>query len=272
MADGKKLKRSYSILNAASDRGVYKIAVQREANGRGGSSFIHEHVRVGDVIEFDGPRNYFQVDPEGTDNILIAGGIGITPVLCMARDMQARNIKYHLHFAARQPGLMPLKEEVEQDCASLSLWFDDGVVGTGLNLESAIDQWLPGKHVYVCGPAGLISAVQKTCANRGWPDKNVHFESFSTVQDEQFPLTVELSRSGRTLNVAPDQTILEALLAADIAVDYDCGIGECGSCVTKVLEGVPIHKDVCLSMRDKEDGDFCTCVSWARTSKLVLDL
>lgn len=272
VAEGKKIKRSYSIFSSPAERGVYKVAVQREPNGKGGSTFIHDHFRVGDVVELEGPRNFFRVDPEGTDNILIAGGIGITPILCMAREMQTNNIKYHLHFAGRKPELMPLKNEVQRACRSVSLWFDDGIVGKGLNIESVIDVWCPGKHVYVCGPAGLISAVQKTSKNRGWPDNNVHFESFTAVQNEQFSLAVELSRTGRTLIVAPDQTILEALLAAGIAVDYDCGVGECGSCVTKVLDGTAIHKDVCLSSRDKQNGDFCPCVSWAQTSKLVLDL
>jgi vanillate O-demethylase ferredoxin subunit len=269
------LTRCYSICNASSEQGFYELAIQREANSKGGSAYIHDHLNVGDSIKFEGPRNYFPLSEGAKDNLLIAGGIGITPIICMARAMIESGTPFQLHYAARNPEMMPLKEEVQRVCGSTAtLWFDNGIVGNGLNLDAVIDRWSEGRHVYVCGPSGLISGLQHVCRARGWPESNIHCESFSAANiPGATPLTVELRRSGRTVSVSPEQSILEALLDADIAMDYDCRIGECGSCVSRVIEGTPLHRDLCLTPKERESGDcLCTCVSWAKTSTLVLDL
>ncbi|MDR8877895.1 PDR/VanB family oxidoreductase [Burkholderia multivorans] len=269
------ITRSYSICNSPAERDCYLIAVQREDNGNGGSRYIHENWKVGDIIEFDGPRNYFKMDQSGKENILIAGGIGITPIVCMAGAMVDSGIPFQLHYVARDEEAMALTARVLEVAGSAAkLWFDHGKPEKGIPIDSIITEWCNGKHVYVCGPSGLIKAVRETCQVKSWPEEMVHFELFyGTTQESEKSISVKLMRSGKVVDVPNDKSILDALLQAGVEVDYDCRIGECGSCAVKVLGGRPLHRDVCLTTKERESGEcMCVCVSWAESPEIALDL
>lgn len=275
--DGTLDQRSYSIINPGSYDGFYRIAVQREKQGRGGSAYMHDVVRVGDLIEIEAPRNHFELAGDAKEHLLIAGGIGITPILCMARTLVLGAIPFALHYVARDPELMPFKKEVLGVCGErATLRFDGGDPAKGIDLPSLLGERRVGLHAYVCGPAGMIEAVLALCRENGWPESAVHFELFNNPQARQQAdqaIEVTLLRSGVTLKVEPGVSILDAILASGIEVDYDCKVGECGTCLTSVLEGVPLHRDYYLNSRERSEGKaMCTCVSWSSSPRLVLDI
>lgn len=277
LSDGSRDTRAYSIVNPPTYRGFYRLGVQREKAGRGGSAYMHERVRVGDTLEIDGPKNHFELVSDADDIILIAGGIGITPILCMAAQLAVENRPFSLHYAAREPELMPFRKEVIGTCgARASLCFDGGDPSKGLQLREILGKYRPGLHVYTCGPAGLIDAVLEITRSGGWPEPAVHFELFSNPlakQESDKPVEVVLQHSGITLKVDPGTSILDAILAAGVDAEHDCKVGECGSCLTTVLDGTPLHRDYYLNAKERlECTSMCTCVSWAKTQRLVLDL
>jgi vanillate O-demethylase ferredoxin subunit len=147
----------------------------------------------------------------------------------------------------------------------------------GVDLRSLIGEPQRGLHVYVCGPAGMIDAALALSRERGWPESHLHFELFSNPLAEQAvgdkAVEVVLARSGITLEVQPGTSILDAILNAGIEADYDCQVGECGTCLTQVLEGAPLHRDYYLNEKERAEGrTMCTCVSWAKSDRLVLDI
>lgn len=278
LPDGSRDTRSYSIVNPPAHQGFYRLAVQREKQGRGGSAYMHEKLRAGDEFEIEPPRNHFELESDAAECLLIAGGIGITPILCMATQLVMQDRPFTLHYAARQPELMAFRNEVLGTCKERArLWFDGGDPAKGMDLEAILSDWREGLHVYVCGPAGLIDAVLATTRSRGWPEAAVHFELFTNplaaAQDGDCPIEVVLQHSGVVLTVPPGTSILDAVLGAGIDADFDCKVGECGSCLTTVLEGTPIHRDYYLNARERaENKSICTCVSRAVGPRLVLDL
>lgn len=277
LPDGSRDTRSYSIVNPPAYRGFYRLAIQREKAGRGGSAYMHDHLRIGDAMEIDGPRNHFELASDATEFILIAGGIGITPILCMASQLAMENRTFSLHYAARQPDLMAFRREVIGICGErATLWFDGGDPDKGMNLCEILRDWRPGKNVYACGPAGLIDSVLEVSKSCIWPEPAVHFELFSNPlarQEGDLPIEVVLQHSGLVLRVEPGTSILDAILAAGVDADFDCKVGECGSCLTSVLEGTPVHRDYYLNATERaECTSMCTCVSWAKAQRLVLDL
>lgn len=277
LPDGSRDTRSYSIVNPPAYRGFYRLAVHREKEGKGGSAYMHEQLRVGDEFEIDAPKNHFELVSNAAEYILIAGGIGITPILCMASQLVMEARPFTLHYAARQPELMAFRNDVLGRCGERArLWFDGGDPAKGMDLNEILREWRPGLHVYVCGPAGLIDAVLAISSSCGWPETAVHFELFSNpaaTQEGDHPVEIVLQHSGLVVKVQPGKSILDAVLDAGVDADFDCKVGECGSCLTTVLEGTPIHRDYYLNGRERaENKSMCTCVSWAKTSRLVLDL
>ncbi|MDM9653251.1 PDR/VanB family oxidoreductase [Pseudomonas wenzhouensis] len=274
---GRIEKRSYSIASHPADRDRYLFGVLYEANSTGGSSYMHELVREGTVLEAVGPTNNFPLAEEAVgEHVLIAGGIGITPLLSMARVLAAGYARYELHYCARTAEDMAFREEVAQVCGDAAhLYFDSGDASRGLNVHQLLQSFQPGRHVYVCGPRGLIEAVRRVCVDAGWPEDHVHYEFFGAEVDTSGGEAIEvvLAQSQVVLTIEPGQSILDAILDAGVDADFDCKRGECGVCVAKVVEGTPVHRDVYLSARERAAGDcMCTCVSWAESKKLVLDL
>jgi vanillate O-demethylase ferredoxin subunit len=230
---------------------------------------------VGATLAARGPFNDFPLATGASQHVLIAGGIGITPILSMVAALAAAGQTYELHYAARAPELMAFRATVETLCGKMAqLCFDGGDPAKGLNIEQAIGRPDGGRHVYVCGPRGMIDAVLATAARLGWPKAQVHFESFGAApQSGDGTIEIVLKRSGRTIAVPPEQSILDAVLAAGIDHPFDCKRGECSTCQVEVLEGIPDNRDYCLFGPEYEAGQvMCPCVSRAKTPRLVLNL
>lgn len=274
LLDDKVDERCYSLVNigalAATD---YEIAVQLEAKGKGGSAFMHG-LQTGARLRIQAPRNDFPLHMHAEHSVLIAGGIGITPILSMAHALQASGQSFEFHYGTRSPDLMAFRDQAEKSLHA-TLYFDGGDPQRGLQLEQILAQPDSGKHVYVCGPRGLIDAVIASAKRHGWPDDHVHFELFSSpaAQSGDMEFEVELRATGKTLRVPAGQSILDVVLAAGCDLMYDCKRGECGMCATTVLEGIPDHRDYNLPEDERASGKvMCICVSRAKSPRLVLDL
>jgi vanillate O-demethylase ferredoxin subunit len=273
---GADRRRSYSIVSCPTARERYEIAVLLEEAGRGGSAYMHERVSVGDILECSPPKNGFALSAEAASHLLVAGGIGITPILAMARRLERTGAEYELHYCARAPALMAYRDEVAAIVGGKAHFhFDGGDPSRGLDLGRLLAAPRTGRHVYVCGPRGMNAAVAKIAGQSGWPADAVHQENFAPppAGSGDGAIEVVLQRSGRVVIVPAGKSILDALIEAGEDPIYDCKAGDCGVCATKVLDGVPEHRDNVLSEAEKEDArEMCICVSRAATSRLVLDL
>lgn len=269
--------RSYSLLNDPNERNRYVLGVLREQDGTGGSEWIHDHLKTGDVLTAQPPSNDFPLDEEGGHHILIAGGIGITPILSMAARLASIGRSYALHYCARSPAEAAFSDELAaRHGAQLKFHFDGGNPAAGLDLKSLLAVRPPAAHVYVCGPAGLIRAVRE--AARGWPDGMVHFELFKgsardtePVSNDQ-PFDIVLKRANLRLTVPADKTILQVVRAAGVKVKTLCTRGTCGTCRVGLVSGKVDHRDEVLD-DDERDSFLQVCVSRAMPGEtLVLDL
>lgn len=270
LATGPAVRR-YSLSGDPANRSRYRIAVLREPNGRGGSAFMHERVGEGDMLDVSQPRNEFQLDETTEHTVLIAGGIGITPIISMAYRLNSIGASFELHYAARTRERLAFIDELEQLCGS-HLWISVNSEGRRLDLPAVLGDSAPGRHAYVCGPRRLIEGVRSTASKAGWAEANVHFESFGAhAESTDRPVHVELRQSGMSLDVPVGTSILEAMLEAGVFASYECERGECGMCSTTVVEGEPDHRDHCLT-GEQQRSLMCTCVSWAKSDSLVLDL
>jgi ferredoxin-NADP reductase len=269
-------RRSYSLVNSPTEPDRYEIAVLREPQGSGGSAFMHERVTIGDRLAASAPRNDFPLAASAREHWLIAGGIGITPIFAMARVLAASERAFALHYCARSPEAMAYRDEIAAVAGDRArFYFDGGDPARGLDLGALLAAPVPGRHVYVCGPRGMIDAVLARCQAAQWPREQVHFELFTPAKAEATDQAFEvvLARSGRSVRVPVGKTILETLLDAGEEPLSDCRRGECGVCVTEVLAGDPLHRDYYLTESEKAAGkSMCICVSRARSAKLVLDL
>lgn len=271
------LRRSYSLAGDTTDTSRWLLGIQREVNGRGGSAWIHEAVRPGMRLRLTPPANNFPLAEKARRHVLIAGGIGITPILAMARRLNALGATYELHYAARSPEMMAFANEVRAVAGDRAqFYFDGGDPRRGVPLASLLENHAEGDHVYVCGPAGMIEATRT--AARHWPEEAVHFELFTPPPANPAwnnePFEIVLSRRRLTLTVPANQSILETIRAAGVAMDSSCEQGVCGTCEVRVLSGAVEHRDTLLSEEAKAGGDvMLTCISRARPGeKLILDL
>ncbi|MBP6853317.1 MAG: oxidoreductase, partial [Rhodoferax sp.] len=254
---------------------AYRIAVQRSRRLRG-SAFLHDHVVVGTRLAVSHPRNHFSLDRRDTHSLLIAGGIGITPILSMARSLALRKRPFALVYAGRAPQDMAYLSEVRSLAgATVQVHCSTEHGGARLDLHALLAAQPAGTTTYVCGPATLIAATRAAAKALSWEPARVRSESFASVpanDDSGFALV--LHKSGRTLQVAADASILETMAAAGLTPLFDCGMGECGVCPLVVLQadGSLEHRDRYLSAEAKAAGDtLCICVSRLRGTRLVLD-
>jgi vanillate O-demethylase monooxygenase subunit len=265
--------RQYSLCDGGAE-GVYTIAVKLETPSRGGSAAMHA-LQPGAVVEICGPRNHFPLAANADRHLLVAGGIGITPLIAMFRHLRDRGADVELHYFARSIDHVAFHEEIAA-APDARLHLGHGPVGTGAALDDILAGPGGNDHVYVCGPAGLIDAVHARARAAGWPDGSVHDERFtpaSTVMAGDGRFKAVLERSGRTIEVGHDQTILDAVLGAGVDVASSCEQGICGTCVTGVLGGAIEHRDSYLTDDEKTSGDrMCICVSRGAGSELRLDL
>ncbi|MEH6421453.1 2Fe-2S iron-sulfur cluster-binding protein [Pseudomonas sp. CGJS7] len=269
-ADGYQL-RHYSISSDPARRDVYEIAVLREDTGRGGSKALHAAFELGLKLRCDPPRNYFQLDPGTRPALLIAGGIGITPIKAMAHALAARGVDFELHYAGRGLREMPFADTLPERFPALSLYPSDQ--GLRLDLRSTLAAAPADALIYVCGPERMVEATLAAAHELGIVDR-VRSERFSaSAGADARPIEVHLRRSNRTLAVTPQQTVLEAVRIAGIDAPSNCAAGHCGTCAVKVLQGVAEHRDTALTEAERERSRLmCICVSRAQSDRLVLDL
>lgn len=269
------LRRAYSLHNAPAEAGRYRVAVQRQDAGRGGSRELHLLVQVGSVLTITAPRNLFPLAPTGA-GLLIAGGIGITPLLAMATQLLHEGRPARLVNLARRAEDAAFLEEIAALAAkglTAQTHFDEGNPALAYDLAGLLADVRADTHVYCCGPAGLMAAVAAASAHL--PPTQVHFEHFTNEdagpRDADAGFTVTLARSGRTVPVAAGQTILEALLGQGLDIDYSCNEGTCGTCITRVISGEADHRDKVLLPHERAT-QIVLCCSRARTPDLTLDL
>ncbi|WP_120969762.1 PDR/VanB family oxidoreductase [Comamonas sp. lk] len=271
---GAEPTRCYSLVNSDGDGLIYEIAVKRECAGRGGSQFMHQ-LAIGQQILVTPPKNDFALHKPPHEALLIAGGIGITPILSMTRHLQATNRPYALHYGARSAAFMPYLQEIEALAGSRAqLYFDDGNPSRGMPLASLLGAPKTSRHVYVCGPRALIDATLAQALHLGWPRSQIHFELFSapatTAADRG--TTIDLARSGRQIDVPAGTSMLDGLIAAGCDPLFDCRRGECGMCAVHMLDGEVEHRDYALSDEQHSEGLVCICVARARSNRITLDL
>jgi tetrachlorobenzoquinone reductase len=267
--------RQYSLCGPASSRTSYVVAVLRVADGRGGSIEVHDTGLVGRELVVRGPRNRFPL-VDAPSYLLLAGGIGVTPIVAMARELTRAGRPFRLVYGARTSGAMAFRDELRSLGEHVTLVAED-VVGRP-DFGAALAASPPGTAVYCCGPEPMIAVVQRLCEERA-ETLSFHFERFAgsgTVEalranDGSFEL--ELRRSGILLVVPPDRTALDLVREVVPSHPYSCTEGECGSCEVRVLEGEIDHRDEVLSDEERaENGSMMICVSRARSPRIVIDL
>lgn len=279
MAEG-MAQRAYSLINAdpaldtTSPVAEYRIAVRREDDGRGGSRFLHQAVKAGDLLNAETPKNEFPLTAED-DIVLFAGGIGVTPILSMAAALSRLGKRYTVHYSGRSLPQLALVEEFHTLSGErLHLHADDDAT-SALNLSTLLAKYKPSQHLYVCGPKGMIDALLAAAKAAGWADDHLHFELFAeaAAQSGDQAFTLVLSQSGRELAVPADKTVLDVLIDAGLDPMFDCKRGECGVCAVGVVEGEVDHRDYCLSDAEKASSKTIqTCISRAKCARLVIDM
>lgn len=273
-------ERPYSLVNAdpspgaTDDPGHYRLGVRREEDSAGGSTYMHG-LKAGDVVTAIGPENQFGVTDEARPIMLVAGGIGITPIISMAAELSARGQAFEFHYCGRSRNALAFVEPLQMLCGDALTIHCDDEPDTAVDLAALVKS-VPGDgHIYVCGPRGMIEAVRELAHDAGFDKEHVRFELFSK-HDEQVAggsFEVEISSTGQVFTIPPDKSIIEVLEDEGVDLIYDCQRGDCGICQTGVLEGIPDHRDVILTDDERAANDVMQiCVSRAKSDRLVLDL
>ncbi|HMN78951.1 MAG TPA: PDR/VanB family oxidoreductase [Burkholderiaceae bacterium] len=247
------LRRSYSIWNPPIERDRYLIAVLRDRFGRGGSALVHRTFAAGSLIDASEPRNHFALDESAPHSVLIAGGIGITPILSMMHRLHELGASWSLHYAVRSRAAGAFLPRVQSPpfAARTRLWVDQEAAGRRLPVDRIVADAPAGAHFYCCGPAGMLAAFR--AATAGLDAARVHQEAFTADAGPAAgsAFDVVLERSGRRLHVPADRTILQVVVDAGIAAEHSCQQGVCGACETRVLAGTPDHRDSLLSAEER---------------------
>lgn len=269
------LSRQYSLCGDPAEASVLEIAVLRDPHSRGGSAWVHGHVRVGDRLRIRGPRNHFRLDEDAGKLVFIAGGIGITPISAMARRARELGIDYQLHYCGRSRRALAMVGEL-QALHGQRLHLHLSEEGSRLDVPALLAEPEAGTLIYACGPLRMLQALESACAH--WPDDTLrveHFESTLGTLDpaKEHAFEAELRDSGLVIPVRADQTLLAALRAANIDIQSDCEEGLCGSCEVRVLEGAVDHRDMVLTRSEREAGQrMMSCCSRACGARVVLEL
>ncbi|SOZ17154.1 Rieske 2Fe-2S domain-containing protein [Cupriavidus taiwanensis] len=268
--------RQYSVVNSPDERDAFIIGIKREPASRGGSQSMHEQVAEGTELAITVPRNAFPLLRNGKRPVLIAGGIGITPILAMAQALQANSEDFELHYFARGAEHIPFGERLRALGANLHVYAGLDAEATRVKLESVFASATPSQtDVYTCGPAAMINCVSDVAAARGIAEESIRFELF---KNEDVPtggaaFEVELAKSGKHFTVSSDKSLLKACWENGVNIEASCEQGVCGTCMTGVLSGDPEHHDTYLSKQERESGKWIMpCVSRCKNGKIVLDL
>jgi vanillate O-demethylase ferredoxin subunit len=269
--------RQYSLCSDPSDSSVYRIAVLLTPATRGGGRQMHA-LTPGDQLEISKPRNHFPIADKGDDFLLIAGGIGITPLLCMAYSLHHRGISFSLLYLTKSRSQTPFRKEIERSAFKDSVVFHHSDTHGRLSRESLtanIGNPAVGRHLYVCGPDGLLDSTVEVAASLGWPDSAVHLERFQPSKSiiDGNPVRLVLQKSQKIIEVRGNQTLAKALSDAGVKTSLSCEQGICGTCLVPVLEGEPEHRDTYLSKEEREQNRWIAiCCSRAKSEALTLDV
>ncbi|CAM5222750.1 Vanillate O-demethylase ferredoxin subunit OS=Castellaniella defragrans OX=75697 GN=HNR28_001895 PE=4 SV=1 [Castellaniella defragrans] len=276
------LIRQYSLVNDCRERGHFRIGVLREPQSRGGSIVLHDQVRAGDLLQISAPRNRFELQPSAPRSLLLAGGIGITPILCMARELHAQSADFALHYSCRSQARAAFLEDiaplVQAGCAHLHFDNQPQTALDAVNLLGAAAR--DHAQVYVCGPAGYIEFIRAQARAAGLADNQVHFERFALDEAERpqagdgdVAFQVQLASTGEIFDIPADEPVTRALDRQGVFIPVSCEEGICGTCLTGVKSGIPDHRDSYLTDDEHAANDqFTPCCSRALTPLLVLDL
>ena len=265
--------RNYSLIVARPDPGVYTFAIKRDPASRGGSRYIHDELHVGRTLKISAPRNNFPLNEDARDTILLAGGIGITPIWCMVQRLAELKRSWKLHYGCRSRADMAFLAELE-GLGGAAFHFDDEAGGV-LDVAGIVGAAPKDAHLYCCGPTPMLNAFE--AATRGWPREQIHIEYFTPRQEpanaKKGGFTVELARSGQEFFIPEGRTILEVLLDEGVDVDYSCELGICGACEQRIISGTPEHHDSILTEEEQaENRRVMICCAGCKTERLVLDL
>ncbi|WP_439893356.1 PDR/VanB family oxidoreductase (plasmid) [Ralstonia sp. 25C] len=271
------LVRQYSLCNRPGETHRYQIGVLRDTNSRGGSVAMHA-LAVGDTLEISAPKNHFPLAAEARHSILLAGGIGVTPLLAMAEQLAAEGASFALHYATRSSERTAFRDRLAAGhlAPHTRCYVDDAPPDRRLDLAAVLSQPSADTHVYVCGPAGFIDATLHQARALGWPDANLHREYFAAAlpapeSAETDAFEIRLAHAGKTMTVHAGETVIDALRGSGIDWPTSCEQGVCGTCLIKVLQGDVQHHDNYLTDEERAEGCFLPCVSRAR-GLLVLDI
>jgi len=272
------LMRQYSLCNGPQDTAAYHIAVKREPESRGASRALHERISEGDILAIAPPRNHFPLAAGAKHHVLLAGGIGITPLLSMARHLHASGASFELKYFTRSIAHTAFHESLSNPELSGKVDFHYAldVESLRIYLHSLLRTRPDGAHLYVCGPRPFMNLVEEI-ALAGWPPEAIHMEFFSAdpsaSSGPRVPFEIRLARTQATYTVPAEKNVLEVLAEHGIAIANSCGQGVCGTCITGVLGGTPDHRDAFLSDKERKACDkMMLCVSRAKSESLVLDL
>jgi len=272
------LVRPYSLCNHPRETHRYLIGVLRVPASRGGSQAMHEQLREGDLIEIGAPRNHFPLASGARRHLLLAGGIGVTPILSMAEQLAETGEDFEMHYCARSAERAAFLGRLggARFAGRIALHFSDGPPEQRFDPDATLARADADTHLYVCGPGGFMEAVLRAARRGGWPEEHIHREHFTGAGQDtspRQPFEIRIASTGRTVHVPADQTALEALRQAGVQVQSSCAEGVCGTCMTRVLAGTPEHRDLYLNARERARNDrFLPCCSRATGGPLVLDL
>lgn len=270
---GNGVANAYSLTGDPSRPGTFSIAVRKEdpRRSKGGSIYLHEEARVGQVFEAAFPENHFPPVRTARHHVLLAAGIGITPFLSYLPELRRWGASYELHYSHRGAEEIPFWELLSSDPGII---FHDSSASGRMKPAEILDRQRAGTHVYVCGPHEFIKAVRSHAAETGWPIGHVHFEQFTpgeTPPGRAF--SARLARSGKVVPVGAEETLLEALEKQGVDVPYSCRVGGCGTCKVGVIRGSIDHRDHCLAAEERDEGrSIISCISRSANGELTLDL
>jgi vanillate O-demethylase ferredoxin subunit len=272
------LVRQYSLCNDPRESRRYLIGVLRVPESRGGSSTLHDEVQEGDLIEIGEPKNHFPLARGAKRSLLVAGGIGVTPILCMAERLANIGADFEMHYCTRSRERTAFVNRIERAAfaSRVSFHFDDGPPEQKLDFAALLNSPRADTHLYVCGPKGFMDFALSAAKQQGWPEHRVHKEFFSSdigslASDTEFD--IKIASTGKVYRVAREQTVIAALLQHGIEIPTSCQQGVCGTCLTRVMDGEPEHRDIYLSDDERARNDlFTPCCSRAKSAMLVLDL
>jgi vanillate O-demethylase ferredoxin subunit len=271
------LVRQYSICNDPTERHRYLFGILLEPESRGGSAAVHEEFVVGRTVTISAPRNNFKLREDAATSILLAGGIGVTPLLAMSHRLHTLRADFALHYCTRTRSRTAFMKDLTQGpfAERVHIHHDDGPADQLFSVDTSLPAPNAGTHVYVCGPTGFMDYVTAGVRRNGWDDDRVHLEYFSNdlVETAGGAFTVIAARSGRTFSIPAEKTILQVLEANGIRVPVSCEQGVCGTCLTPIIEGTADHRDLFQTDKEKAANTHMTvCCSRASSASITLDL